>query len=143
MQRDDLIAAELRERGLKATQPRVAVLRVLRRRQSHSTAAEMHRAVERMMPGVGLKTIYQVLDSLVDAELASCVTDAGSPYRYEARRAPHDHAHCRSCGRLFDIPARAFAPDEELVGLPDGFEPERISVRVQGRCQRCRGGSRG
>jgi Fe2+ or Zn2+ uptake regulation protein len=140
---DEAIVRELRDLGLKATRQRVAVLRVLRRRRSHPTAAEVHRAVERTMPGVGLKTVYHVLDSLIDAGLASCVTDAGSPYRYEARTGAHDHAHCHACGRLYDIPAGTFRPNGELTGLPAGFEPERISVRVQGLCRRCHGGGGG
>jgi len=136
---DEQIENELREIGLKATRQRVAVLRELRRRQSHPTAADLHRAVERRVAGVGLKTIYHVLDSLIEAGVASLVTDAGSPYRYEARIEVHDHAHCRACGRLFDIPARSFGPTEVHAGLPEGFQPERIGVRVQGLCRRCRG----
>jgi Fur family peroxide stress response transcriptional regulator len=138
-QLDDQIAAELRERGLRATRQRVAVLRALRRRKSHPTAAEIHDAVAERLPGVSLKTIYLVLDSLEEAGLTACVTAAGAPFRYEVLTEPHDHAHCRRCGRLFDIPARVFAQNEDLVGLPAGFEPERVSVRVQGLCRRCRG----
>ena len=136
---DEGIEAELRELGLKATRQRVAVLRTLRERPTHPTAAEIHRAVQRRVPGVGLKTIYLALDSLLEAGLAACVTEAGPPSRYEARTERHDHAQCRKCGKLFDIPARSFAPDRAHAGLPEGFEPELVRVRVEGLCQRCRG----
>jgi len=132
------MAAELAARGLRATRQRLAVLRVLRRRSLHPTAAEIHRAVTREIPNVSLKTVYQVLDSFVSGGLASCVTDGGEPYRYEGEAAPHYHARCRICGRLYDLPARCDGPIRGRTPLPEGFTVEQISVTIVGRCPRCR-----
>lgn len=137
--REESIAAELSNRGLRATRQRRAVLRVLRRRRLHPTAAEIHRAVIRDLPNVSLKTVYQVLESLVVAGLASCVTEGGEPYRYEGTVDPHYHARCRDCGRLFDLPASCDAQIRGRTPVPEGFTVERISVTIVGRCPRCFG----
>ena len=138
MSADDRIATELAARGLRATRQRVALLRLLRRARSHPTAAELHRNLLEGHPNVSLKTVYDILDSLVSAGLASCVTDGGEPYRYEAQNAPHYHARCRVCGRLYDLEARSDGHLRGRTAVPDGFVIERISVTLVGRCPRCR-----
>lgn len=135
---DERVATELAARGLRATRQRVALLRLLRRSRTHPTAAELHRSLLPDQPNLSLKTVYDVLDSLVSANLASCVTDGGEPYRYEAQNAPHYHARCRLCGRLYDLEARADGHIRGRTEVPEGFLVERISVTLVGRCPRCR-----
>jgi Fur family ferric uptake transcriptional regulator len=135
---DERIAEELAARGLRATRQRVGLLRLLRRSRAHPTAAKLHRALGADQPNLSLKTVYEVLDALVGAGLASCVTEGGEPYRYEARRAPHYHARCRSCGRLYDLDSRSDGHIRARTDLPEGFEVEHISVTIVGRCPRCR-----
>jgi len=132
------MASELAGCGLRATRQRLAVLRVLRRRRLHPTAAEIHGAVIRDLPNVSLKTVYQVLESFVSAGLASCVTDGGEPYRYEGTADPHYHARCRVCGHLFDLPATCNGQIQGRTPIPEGFTVERISVTIVGRCPHCR-----
>ena len=136
--KSERIALELAAHGLRATRQRVALLQLLRRTRTHATAAELHKSLLAELPQVSLKTVYEVLDSLMHADLASCVTDGGEPYRYEALTAPHYHARCRSCGRLYDLAARSDAHIRGRTDTPEGFEVERISVTLVGRCRRCR-----
>jgi Fe2+ or Zn2+ uptake regulation protein len=83
------------------------VLTLLRADRGHPTATQVHRRLVGRPPNVSQKTVYELLDALVDVGLARCVTESGGAARYEARPERHDHAYCRVCGRLFDIPARA------------------------------------
>ncbi|MBM4382299.1 MAG: transcriptional repressor [Deltaproteobacteria bacterium] len=131
------IAIELAAHGLRATRQRVGVLEALRASNAHPTAASLHRALARKQPSLSLKTVYEVLGSLVGAGLAACVTDGGEPYRYEANSAPHYHARCRVCGALHDLPSSADSAIRAKANLPEGFALERISVVVLGRCARC------
>lgn len=131
------IAVELAAHGLRATRQRVGVLQLLRASNAHPTAASVHRALARKQPSLSLKTVYEVLGSLVDAGLAACVTDGGEPYRYEANSAPHYHARCRVCGALHDLPNSADSAIRARANLPEGFVAERIAVVVLGRCARC------
>ena len=135
---DERIAAELAAKGLRATRQRIELLRVLRRARRHPTAAELHRNLVKQLPSLSLKTVYEILDSLVGAGLAACVTDGGEPYRYEAQLGPHYHARCRACGKLYDLPARSDQHIRAHTDFPEGFRVERISVTIVGRCPRCR-----
>lgn len=131
-------AAALAARGLRATRQRIAVLELLGRANNHPTATDLHRLALDTQPNISLKTVYDALDALETAGLARCVTDGGSPYRYEANTAPHYHAQCRVCGSLIDMPAAADGHIRGRTALPEGFEVEEIRVTVIGRCPRCR-----
>jgi Fur family peroxide stress response transcriptional regulator len=135
---EPLLAEDLSRRGLRATRQRLALLRLLRDAEGHPTALDLHRILRREQRSVSLKTVYEVLNSFVREGLAACVTDGGEPYRYEARIAPHYHARCRVCGRLFDLPAGADGQIRGLSKVPEGFAVEAISVTLRGVCLRCR-----
>lgn len=136
---NEKIAEELSRHGLRATRQRIAALRLLRLLKSHPTSAELHARMLREHRNVSQKTVYEILDALVQAGLASRVTAVGEPYRYEARSEPHHHATCRVCGRLYDVPANADSRIRGRSSLPAGFQVEQIDVTIHGVCLRCRG----
>ena len=135
---DEKIAKELSQHGLRATRQRIAALRLLRRLKSHPTSAELHARILAEHGNVSQKTVYEILDALVQAGLASRVTAVGEAYRYEARAEPHYHATCRVCGRLYDVPASANSQIPGRATLPKGFHVEKIDVTIRGVCLRCR-----
>ena len=135
---NEMIAEELSRHGLRATRQRVAALRVLRRLKSHPTSAELHARLLVDHENLSQKTVYEILDALVQSGLAARVTTVGEPYRYEARSEPHYHATCRVCGRLYDLPASANSQIRGRADLPDGFHVEKIDVTIRGLCIRCR-----
>jgi Fe2+ or Zn2+ uptake regulation protein len=128
---------EFARRGLRATRQRIAVLSLLRADRGHPTAAQLYRRLLSRHPNLSQKTVYEVLDALVDVGLARCVTEGGGAARYEARPERHDHAYCRVCSRLFDIPARADETIRSRAEIPKGFRIDGIQVTLEGRCARC------
>jgi Fe2+ or Zn2+ uptake regulation protein len=131
------VAADLARHGLRATRQRMAVLAFLRDDRGHPTAPQVHRGLVTRYPNVSQKTVYEVLDALVNVGIARRVTEGGGAVRYEARPERHDHAHCRGCGRLFDIPASADRPIRRHAVVPRGFRVDGIQVTLEGRCARC------
>jgi Fur family transcriptional regulator, peroxide stress response regulator len=132
---DPALARELAEQGLRATRQRMALLRLLRCAEHHPTVIELHDLLRAEQKRVSRKTVYEILDSFVRAGLASCPTGGGEPSRYEANSAPHDHARCRLCGCLFDLP---LSPRRRSrLRAPRGFRVEGVSVLVRGVCGRC------
>ncbi len=135
---DEKVAAELSRHGLRATRQRVATLRHLRRLKGHPTATELHARLRSEHGNLSQKTVYQILDALVEVGLASRVTAGGQASRYEARPEPHYHATCRACQRLYDVPASAAHRLRARSELPEGFLVEMIDVTIRGLCARCR-----
>ncbi len=136
---DEKVAEELSQHGLRATRQRVTALRVLRRMKSHPTSGELHARLLLEHEKMSQKTVYEILDALVEASLASRVTALGDSQRYEAIQEPHYHATCRVCGRLYDVPASADSPIAGRSDLPKGFQVENVEVTIRGVCVRCSG----
>ena len=130
-------ADQLARSGLRATRQRVAVLRLLQNDRGHPTALDVHARLVTRQPNLSQKTVYEILDALVEAGLARRVTQITGPVRYEARLERHDHAWCRVCGRLFDVAACADLTLRERAELPYGFRLERVQVTLEGLCARC------
>jgi Fe2+ or Zn2+ uptake regulation protein len=135
---DQILTSELAQQGLRATRQRVALLRLLRQSRHHPTVVELHELLRQEQRRVSRKTVYEILDSFVRAGLASCPGEGGTPSRYEANREPHDHARCRKCGQLFDLPAGRVRRTPATRRALDGFRVESVSVVLRGVCRRCR-----
>ena len=136
------VAAELAKRGLRATRQRIAVFRLLLAESGvgHPTAYDVHRRLLRSHPNLSQKTVYEVLDALVGAGIATRFAQGGGPARYEIPRKRHDHARCRVCGQLFDVPALGAQRRASRASAPRGFQVEEIHVTLEGRCSDCAAG---
>jgi Fur family transcriptional regulator, stress-responsive regulator len=128
----------LRERGLRVTAQRLAVLRAVSN-DSHVTADVVAAAVRAEIGSISLQAVYDALDVLVDADLVRRIKPAGSPARFEARVADnHHHVICRSCGRVADVDcavgsAACLTPVDDM-----GYQIDEAEVIYWGRCPKCR-----
>jgi len=128
----------LREGGLRATAPRVAVLRVLAESSDHPRVDQV---VERVRAGgvnISTQAGYDVCEALDRAALARRIEIAGGPVRYEARVGDnHHHMVCRDCGLTVDVDcavgaAPCLAPED-----PHGFRLDEAEVTYWGTCASC------
>lgn len=127
----------IHEAGLRATAPRVAVLRLL-------SAAEKPLSHSEVVKAIGSNdwdqaTLYRNLVRLVDVELARIASKVGGIARYEARRegdSPHLHPHfsCRTCGTVECL------PKAKLSGSADrrwSRSLETCELQLIGECPDC------
>ncbi len=126
----------LHARGGRVTPQRLVILRELRRRGRHATAEEIHRAIERELPGTATPTVYATLDLLVELGLARRI-DTGTAALYDARLDPHQHAVCRHCGRVQDVDGRVSAGPLLRAAEADGFQPHAAELIISGVCAEC------
>src|SRR3954468_6812536 len=97
-------AQELRDRGLRVTPHRRAILEALGP-DEHLSADEVHSRAAAAVPGVSRGTVYATLAELTELGLIAAF-GSPEPVRYETNTGPHQHFRCRECGRLFDVPLR-------------------------------------
>lgn len=130
--------SELRERGLRVTPQRRAILEVVNEaHDAHLTADEIHARAVAQLPEVSRATVYNVLGEFERVGLLQVVSGLGAA-RYD-RNVDHDHHHfrCLECGRLYDISPPAAA--KLSAGIP-GFKVQRTHVILEGTCPECNGG---
>jgi Fur family ferric uptake transcriptional regulator len=129
----------LRERGLKVTAPRLAVLGAVDALGGHPDAAEIAEHARAQLGSVSTQAIYDGLHALVDAGLLRRIAPAGSPARYETRVGDnHHHLVCRTCGAAEDVDcAKGEAPCLH-PGDDNGFVVDEAEVIYWGLCAACR-----
>lgn len=120
---------ELREAGLKVTQPRVTILRFLEQaQQKHLTADDIYRHLNEDGADIGLATIYRVLAQFEAAQLIhKHVFDDGSgrPAQacYElAVDDHHDHMVCVETGEVVEFYDPAIEARQEEIAKAHGYE---------------------
>jgi Fur family peroxide stress response transcriptional regulator len=133
--RSDIIAW-FRERGVRCTAQRYAILDYLMRHPSHPTAEEIYRAINRTDPRASLATVYKALHTLAAAGLIREVRLGGGAVRFEANTERHHHFVCERCGRMedldwFDIPR---LPEKAAAGRRKLLGYELI---LHGLCAQC------
>jgi Fur family transcriptional regulator, peroxide stress response regulator len=133
----ETLKGQLRERGLRVTEPRVAVLGYLASTDRHPTAEEVETAVNADGPVLSRASVYNVLHSLSRVGLVAGMSVKDGPARYDAHVAPHHHLVCRSCGRVEDVAWGDFGVAERGV-LPDGRAVRTLSLTLDGLCVDCR-----
>jgi Fe2+ or Zn2+ uptake regulation protein len=127
----------LRDRGLRVTAQRVAVLRAVSG-EPHVTADAVAERVRAEIGAISVQAVYDALGALVDANLVRRIQPARSPARFEARVDDnHHHVICRLCGRVADVDcAVGSAPCLTAVdGM--GYQIDEAEVIYWGRCPEC------
>lgn len=94
----------LERAGCRLTRQRAAVFDYLRSVDAHPTAEQVCTAVRRQIPDISLATVYKALETLVAARLATKLSDADGPARYDCRSDAHYHLRCTRTGQVHDLP---------------------------------------
>lgn len=132
------LEAICRERGLPLTNQRRTVFEVLLQRTDHPTADQVYEAVHARIPQTSRRTVYRVLDTLVDLGLARRVHHPGATVRFDAKIHRHHHLVCLRCNRIVDFDSPMLDNVALPKGKPQGFEIADFSVQFMGICPDCR-----
>ena len=130
---------ELRRAGLKATLPRLKILRILAgRERAHLSAEEVYQRLHDAGEDIGLATIYRVLTQFADAGIVM-------RHNFDSDRAVfelnsgihHDHLVCVECGRVEEFRDRVIEQRQADVAAVSGYELISHSHILYGRCPTC------
>ena len=134
MNNADSTEAMLKASGLKATAQRIAVYDALRS-LGHASADAVVAALDGSAADVSVATVYNVLDSFVDAGLISRRFSSNSKMYYDITTAPHCHLYDEDTHTIVDY------DDSGLVGIvesyirdhsPEGFEFSGVDIQIVG-----------
>lgn len=127
----------LRDRGLRVTAPRLAVLEALTDHR-HVPADAIARAARAHAGTVSTQGIYNVLADLVSAGLVHRIEPAGSAALYElSDRGLHHHLICRECGHVRDLECEHGTTDCLQPPKSHGFADLEAEIVFWGTCPAC------
>ena len=132
--------AALERSQLRRTPQRLAIVRAFVDDDTHPTAQQIFDRLRDSMPSMSFATVYNTLDALERA--GSCRTlrlGNDSSARFDPHVAPHDHAVCRRCGAVRDVPQTRQATRARPAASPPlaGFDVQCVERVYHGVCADC------
>jgi Fur family ferric uptake transcriptional regulator len=126
----------LKEAGLKTTQPRLKVLDVLETSPiHHMTAEDVYKRLLETEQEIGLATVYRILTQFEAAGLVIRHNFEGGRALYELDNGTHhDHMVCVECGKVFEFVDRTIEQQQRNVADKAGFSMEDHSLSLYGVC---------
>lgn len=129
----------LRAAGLRVTTPRTLVLSELLSAGRPLRAVDL---IESASPqGIDAVTVYRILDTLTEAQLARAVETAQRGRRFEvcsskAEHGDHPHLQCRHCGMMTCLESSALH-SLSVPAMLAGFQVEHVNLCFTGVCVHC------
>jgi Fur family ferric uptake transcriptional regulator len=128
----------LRERGLRMTPQRRAIVAEIMRTQGHISPTALARTVQGEMPGVNASTIYRTLSLLEEVGvLAHAHLESGAEY-HRTEESGHVHLTCSECGAEDDLSMGEAEALVRLIERHHGFHPDLTHFAIGGLCADCR-----
>jgi len=144
---DQRIRELLRGYGLRSTEQRLAILRLLATAEdgahghgdprSHLSVTEIHDRLVGTGSHMDITTVYRTLTTLVDIGVVHATAHGPNLTTYGLATAAHHHAVCTQCGAISEIPAHELASTLAAVRDLTGFRVQDSALTIHGLCRNC------
>lgn len=130
----------LNEEGLRVTEEREDIARVVFEKDGHFEAEELLYEIRRMETSVSRATIYRTLELLVQSGELQKIDfgDNYSLYERSGERDPHGHLYCKQCGEVIEFSLNEVQSRIENVCGYHEFVPVNFKHQIHGYCKNCR-----
>lgn len=130
--------AELKNMGLKATQPRMTILDLFRRSpQRHLSAEDVYRQLVSEQADIALATIYRVLTQFEQVGLLERHHFESGKAVFELNDGKHhDHLVCVECGRVEEFADPEIEKRQDKVARERGFSVVGHALHLYAECNK-------
>ena len=125
-----------RDKGLKLTPQRLAILEYLDENKSHPSADDIYTEIRKKFPMMSFATVYNTIETLKKKGYLVELTIDPERRHYDPDISPHHHLICKKCKKIVDI-HRDFSiniPEDQR----DAFEIFDNHIEFYGRCHECK-----
>ena len=124
--------------GVRVTEPRRAVARLVAEQRGHFTANDLVDAASRRNLPVGRATVFRALDLFAELNLVERLDLPDGLHAYVACDASHHHhVVCSSCGRSADVEDSGIAEVVARIAAGTGFSITSHRLELFGLCPSC------
>jgi Fe2+ or Zn2+ uptake regulation protein len=129
------LAEQIREKGFRLTNQRIAILNILHESGGHLVRTEIY---ERVAPALTEPTVYRNLDFLVKHGLVRVTHTGNGRLEYELARHPHHHLVCRICGAQTELAAEIMQTIFDQLESTTGYRLTENHITLTGICPNCK-----
>ncbi|MFT5111220.1 MAG: Fur family ferric uptake transcriptional regulator [Parasphingorhabdus sp.] len=127
----------LKNAGLKTTQPRLKILEILENSTvRHLGAEDVYKILLESEEEIGLATVYRVLTQFEAAGLIIRHNFEGGRSVFELNdESHHDHMVCLECGKVFEFYDKTIEERQSRIANDAGFVIDDHSLYLYGVCE--------
>lgn len=123
--------------GVRRTVARRHVLGLLAGVQGHLSAMQIHHLLRARGAEVDLSTVHRTMVTLTELGLVHGLP-TGTLATYGMADVPHQHAVCRGCAQVVEVPSECLASATASVEVVTGFRLGAADLMIFGWCPACR-----
>ncbi len=124
--------------GMRATNQRVLIMKIIRQGDGHLDADEIYRRARKKEPRLSLSTVYRTLQMLKKLGFVEELHFDEEHHHYEVKpSAEHHHLICLGCGRVveFHYPLSRYV--KRNIPEARDFNIIETEIRMTGYCSQC------
>jgi Fur family ferric uptake transcriptional regulator len=110
------------DKGLRMTEQRRVIARVLSDAHDHPDAEELHRRASAIDPKISIATVYRTVKLFEDAGILERLEFRDSPARYEETKDHHDHLIDVTSGKVIEFVNEDIEKLQKRVAEELGFD---------------------
>lgn len=129
---------QCKRRGIKITEQRLAIYKVLSGSKDHPTTDAVYRKIKSRYPRISFDTVNRTMLTLVDMGLARLVEGSAGGRCFDPILEPHHHLQCVKCHTIIDFHHQTYDRLRIPKKLPDGFTVLGKIVVLEGLCKKCK-----
>lgn len=123
-------------KGFKRTPQRLTIIEHLYGNTSHPSADDIYSVVAKNNPSMSFATVYNTLNTLVQAGALRELTIDRNRKRYDPDTSAHHHLICLDCKKVTDIPGDI--PLEIPRGIAGNYVITGSHIEFYGFCATCK-----
>lgn len=128
------LSKELKNRNIRLSHQRVKVLEYMTNHRIHPTVDQIYIDLQKEVPTLSKTTIYNTLDTLIEAQLVKVITIEDNETRYDIITENHGHFKCESCGTIYDFEIKTDSLSTQDL---NDFKINNRDVYFKGICPSC------
>ena len=130
----EYLSKELKNRNIRLSHQRIKVLEYITNHRNHPTVDQIYIDLQKEVPTLSKTTIYNTLNTLIDAQLVRLITIEDNETRYDIITENHGHFKCESCKTIYDFDIKI---DSLITEDLNDFKINDKDVYFKGICPSC------
>ncbi len=128
------LSNKLKDKNIRLSHQRLKVLEYLVNNRCHPTVEQIYTVLHKEIPTLSKTTVYNTLNTLIDAGLVKLITIDENETRYDIDTTTHGHFKCESCGDIYDFKINIDSLESEDLSY---FKVSDKNIYFNGLCPKC------
>jgi len=127
----------LKQKGIKATKSRLAVLNLMDKNDQPLSATIIFDDLKKQGIKIDLATIYRIIEVFMGLKILKQVDFREGMLRYELTGDHHHHLICQSCGDIKGYHGECLTEVEQIIKQKYKFNVTEHVLEFFGKCDNC------